>query len=239
MTGRARSRSVAGFVARLGAGSFGRSEPAAEEVVALPVPDRILPTRAIGLLVDALRTRESPVLLDLGRVVGGNVAFLTAELGCKLVVADLLADLDERSSAGERTEDETGVWIASRIREDPESVDAVLCWDTLEHLTTSEARILAASLTRVLRPHGVLLLSFSGEWRSEPGYATYGIVDRSTLRRQFRAGATRQMRVITSREVTETFHELTVVDARLLATRAYEMVLRKPSYSTPTRKGLA
>ena len=236
MTGDVRPRSMTGLVTRFGAGSFGGGEPASEKGTALSVPEQRVPTRAVGILVDALRGRESPLLLDLGRVVGDNVAFLTAELGCRLVVADLFADLDERSSAGERDGDQTGEWVAERIRAEPETVDAVLCWDTLEHLTGVEGQILAARLTRVLRPHGVLLLSFSGEWHTQPGYATYGIVDRSTLRRQFCAGVSRQKRVLTSREVTETFRNLSVVDACLLATRAQEMVFRKPSYSAATRR---
>ena len=235
MTGLVRPRSMAGLVARLGGGSFGRDQPARDEAAALPVPERVLPTRAIGILVDALRSRESPLLLDLGRAVGENVAFYTTQLGCRLVVADLFADLDERLSAGEPAEGRNEEWIGGRIRQDPESVDAVLCWDTLEHLSAVEGQILAARLIRVLKPHGVLLLSFSGEWRTEPGYATYGIVDRSSLRRQFHAGVSRQMRVLTSREVTETFRDLSVVDACLLATRAQEMVFRKPSHSTATR----
>ena len=234
-TGDLRPRSMKGLVTRLGAASLGGRESASQTDVTLSVPDQFVQTRAVGILVDALRSRESPMLLDLGRVVGGNVAFLTAELGCRLVVADLFADLDERSSAGERDADQTGEWVTERIQAEPETVDAILCWDTLEHLTAVEGQILAARLTRVLRPHGVLLLSFSGEWHAQPGYATYGIVDRSTLRRQFCAGASRQKRVLTSREVTETFRNLAIVDARLFTTRAQEMVFRKPSYSTATR----
>lgn len=239
MAGSARPRSMAGLAARFGVGALVRGGRAREEVDALPVPDGNVPTRAIGILLDALRGRESPVLLDLGRVVVDNVAFLTSALGCRLAVADLFAALDERSSAGERTGDRTGAWIPECIRQDPESVDAVLCWDAIEHLTPVEGRILAARLTRVLKPHGVLVASFSGEWRPAPGYATYEIVDRATLRRQFCAGASRQMRVLTSRELTETFHDLAVVDACMLATRAHEMVFRKPSYPAVTRKGAA
>ena len=235
-TGDVRPQSMKGLVTRLGAGSLGGSESASQRGATLSVPDQLVQTRAVGILVDALRSRESPMLLDLGRAVGDTVAFLTAELRCRLVVADLFADLDERSSTGKRDADQTGEWVAERIRAEPETVDAVLCWDTLEHLTAVEGRILAAELTRVLKPHGVLLLSFSGEWHSQPGYATYGIVDRSTLRRQFCAGASRQMRVLTSREVTETFRNLAIVDARLFATRAQEMVFRKPSYPTATRR---
>ena len=175
-------------------------------------------------------------MLDLGRVVGGNVGFLTAELGCKLVVADLFADLNARAAAGEQSEDESGAWIAARVGHDAESMDAVLCWDALEHLTATESRVLASRITRVLRPHGVLVLGFSGEWRTESGYATYEIVDRETLRRQFHPGPSRQSRVLTSREVMEMFGELAMVDTFLLATRAYEMLFRKPSQSRNNRR---
>ncbi len=239
MTGRPRLRALAGVVTRLGGGSSGRRDPPPKKDAALPVPERLVPTRVIGILVDVLQGRQSPVVLDLGRVVSGNVGFLTAELGCKLVIADLFADLNARASDGETADDATGAWIASRIGHDAESVDAVLCWDTLEHLTVTEARVLASRLTRVLRPHGVLVLSFSGEWRAESGYATYTIVDRETLRRQFYASVSRQSRVLTSREVMDTFRELAVVDTFLLATRAYEMLFRKPSQSRVNRRIMA
>jgi len=195
----------------------------------LSVSDRLVPTRAIGVLVDVLRGRQSPVVLDLGRVVGGNVAFLTSELGCKVVVADLFADLGAGGEDAERSEEQIGAWLAARVERDAESVDAVLCWDVFEHLTATEARVLASLITTMLRPHGVLVLGFSGEWRAEAGYATYEIVDRETLRRQFHPGPSRQTRVLTSREVMDMFHGLAVVDTFLLARRAYEMLFRKPS----------
>ena len=171
--------------------------------------------------------------------MGGNIGFFTAELGCKVVVADLFADLAARAVAGEQSEDDAGDWVAERLRHDAESVDAVLCWDTLEHLTTAEARVLAPRLTRVLRPHGVLALGFGAEWRAESGYSTYHIVDRETLRRQFHPGPARQSRVLTIREVMDTFDELAVVDTFLLASRAYEMLFRKPSHSRDHRRTTA
>ena len=193
MTGGARLRGLADVVTRLGGEASDRGASSAEPGVEFPVPERLVPTRAIGILVDVLRGRRSPVVLDLGRVVGGNVGFLTAELGCKLIVADLFADLDLRASNPEATEDAAGAWITARIGHDANSMDAVLCWDTLEHLTANEVRVLASRLTRVL----------------------------------------------TSREVMDTFAELAVVDTFLLATRAYEMLFRKPSQSTVNRKGMA
>ena len=236
MTGGARLRGLAGVVTRLGGGSSRELERSAAPDASLSVPDRLVPTRAVGILVDALRGRPSPVVLDLGRVVGGNVGFLTAELGCRLVVADLFTDLDDRAAGSGRPGDDSGAWLAERIAHEAGSVDAVLCWDALEHLTANEVRVLAARLTRVLRPHGVLILGFSSEWRAESGYATYEIVDRDTLRRQFHPSASRQARVLTSREVIDMFRDLAVVDTFLLATRAYEMLFRKPSQSTDNRR---
>ena len=183
----------------------------------------------MGILVDALRGRQSPVVLDLGRVVGANVAFLTSELGCKVVIADLFADLATDVDGAGRIEGEIGAWLTARVGQDADSVDAVLCWDVFEHLTVTEASLLASRITAMLRPHGVLVLGFSGEWRGESGYATYEIVDRETLRRQFHPSPSRQVRVLTNREVLETFRGLAVVDTFLLATRAYEMLFRKPS----------
>lgn len=237
MAGGARFGGLAGVVNRLGRGTSRPSDPSAPPDAPLPVPERNVPTRAIGILVDVLRRRPSPVVLDLGRVVGGNVGFLTAELGCRLLVADLFATLDDRGPAPRRSAaDDTGAWVAELVGQDAESVDAVLCWDTLEHLTNAELRVLASRLTSVLRPHGVLALGFSAEWRAESGYATYQIVDRETLRRQFHPGPSRQSRVLTGREVMNVFGELAVVDTFLLATRAYEMLFRKPSLARDDRR---
>lgn len=235
MAGGARPRGLSGVGSRFQSersGSWGRSS---QDGDALSAPERLVPTRAIGILVDVLRARQSPVVLDLGRVVGGNVAFLTSEFGCKLVVADLFADLGTGAGDAERSEEQIGAWLTARIGQDAESVDAVLCWDVFEHLTVTEARLLASRITAMLRPHGVLVLGFSGEWRSEAGYATYEIVDQETLRRQFHPSPSRQARVLTSREVMETFRGLAVVDTFLLATRAYEMLFRKPSQPTRQR----
>lgn len=234
MTGGARRRGLSGVVTRFGGGPSERREPPPAAGDALEVPDRLVPTRALGILVDVLRSRRSPVVLDLGRAVGGNLAFLTSELGCRLVIADVFADLRAGAGGAGRSGEEIGAWLTTRVAEAADSVDAVLCWDVFEHLTATEARLLASRITALLRPHGVLVLGFSGEWRAESGYATYEIVDRETLRRQFHASPSRQARVLTSREVMETFRGLAVVDTFLLTTRTYEMLFRKPSQ--PIRK---
>jgi len=231
VTGYARPGVMAGVAARFGGGSSGPRDPSAGPAAAPVLPERLVATRALGVVLDVLRRRRAPVVLDLGRVVGGNLDYFAAEFGGKVAVADLFADLDARAAAGRgpfEAEGEAAAWMEARAGHDAGSVDAVICWDTLEYLTAAEARVLAPRLARLLRPHGVLALSFSGEWRSGSGYDTCAIVDRETLRRRFRPGPSKQLRVLTSREVMETFRELALVDTFLLPTRTYEMVFRKP-----------
>ena len=67
------------------------SEPPAPVVV---VDDPVFSTKALRKFLGALTARESPVLLDLGPVVGSNVSFFGEQLGCKIFVEDIFADLD-------------------------------------------------------------------------------------------------------------------------------------------------
>ena len=45
------------------------------------------------------RQQRAPVLLDLGPVVGANVAFFGEQLGCKIFIEDLFADIDRHTRA--------------------------------------------------------------------------------------------------------------------------------------------
>jgi hypothetical protein len=47
-----------------------------------------VPTKALRKFLASLRSREAPVLLDLGPVVGSNVAFFGERLGCKILIED-------------------------------------------------------------------------------------------------------------------------------------------------------
>jgi len=56
--------------------------------------DPVFATKALRKFLTSLTSRESPVLLDLGPVVGSNVSFFGEQLGCKIFVEDVFADLD-------------------------------------------------------------------------------------------------------------------------------------------------
>src|SRR5258705_8933018 len=62
--------------------------------------DPVFASKALRKFLACLTAREMPVVLDLGPVVGGNVAFLGEQLGCKIFVEDIFADLDRHARAG-------------------------------------------------------------------------------------------------------------------------------------------
>jgi hypothetical protein len=47
-----------------------------------PGDDPVFGTKALRKFLASLTTRESPILLDLGPVVGSNVNFFGEQLGC-------------------------------------------------------------------------------------------------------------------------------------------------------------
>ena len=224
MSGDARARALTDLVSR-----FGRlhapSGASVDPAVATAVREGVFPTRTLGPFLQVLRGRTAPVVLDLGPVVGANVTFLGEELGCKLFVEDLFADLDRLSEADEG--EPVSTFLSHRIGQDDASVDGVLCWDVLENLDEAGGRMLAAELTRVLAPGGALLASFGSEVRSTPGHTKYEIIDASSLRHRFEAGASGQTRVMQSREVTQMFDGLAIADSFLLKSQTREMLFRK------------
>src|SRR5204863_5156277 len=56
---------------------------------ALAEDGQLFPTKALRKFLGSLTSREAPVLLDLGPVVGSNVVFFGERLGCKILIEDL------------------------------------------------------------------------------------------------------------------------------------------------------
>src|SRR3989449_7010668 len=77
-----------------------KSEP---ELVVSPTTtaeDPVFATKALRKFLSSLTAHESPVLLDLGPVVGSNVSFFGEQLGCKIFVEDIFADIDRHVRGG-------------------------------------------------------------------------------------------------------------------------------------------
>ena len=191
------------------------------------VDDPVFATKALRKFLTALTANPSPVLLDLGPVVGSNVSFFGEQLGCKIFVEDIFADLDRHIRDGklERLPD----FLKSRFPQVTGSVDGVLCWDLIDYLDKASAPVVAAELTRVLRPEGALLGFFGAAQTVDPRYTKYIIVDEVTLKHRSYPAARGRQNVLLNRDIIKLFGGLRVSDSFLLKTNIREILFRKPA----------
>jgi hypothetical protein len=230
-------RGLTGFLSRLGtrrpSGAPGDSAP--EERLSAPAIAH--PTKALRKFLATLSAHESPVLLDLGPVVGSNLNFFGETLGCKVFIEDLYADLERHLRAG--TIAAFPPFLSKRLNVADQSVDGVLAWDLFDYLDVASAQALANELVRVMRVEGALLGFFNasaprGE-RSDLHYTKYIVEDEATLRhREYPASRARQ-RVLQNRDVIKLFEGLRVSDSFLLQSNVRELLFRKPAYLAGAR----
>ena len=113
--------------------------------------DPVFATKALRKFLTSLTSRESPVLLDLGPVVGSNVSFFGEQLGCKILVEDIFADVD-RHVRGGKVED-FPAFLEKRFSQVSDTVDGILCWDLIDYMDKASAQVLASQLTRATVTH--------------------------------------------------------------------------------------
>jgi SAM-dependent methyltransferase len=194
----------------------------------VPTGGTAQPTRALPRFLTGLTMRPQPLLLDLGPVVGSNVNFFGEELGCKIFVEDLSADIDRH--VRENRVEELPAFLARRFPQDSSSVDGILCWDVFDYLPRPAAQALAQQLARLLRPDG-LLLAFFTTAEPEPGakahYTKHIVVDRSSIEHRPYPAARGKQRPLQNRDIERMFEPLRVAEQFLLKTRMREVLLRK------------
>ncbi len=200
------------------------SHPAARAAEAAP----IRPTKALKKFLTSLTQRESPVLLDLGPVVGSNVSFFGEQLGCKIFVEDIYAEIERH--AKQDALEKLPEALAKRFAQADGAVDGILCWDIVDYLSRPAASALATQLMRVLRPDGALLAFFGTVAPPPvPRYTKYIVADESSL--VYRdADATRgRQPVLVNRDILKLFDGLRVADSFLLQHNVREILFRKPA----------
>lgn len=190
------------------------------------VAESAYPTKALHKFLSSLQANEGPLLLDLGPVVGSNVAFFGEQLGCRLRVEDVAKDIDQHVK--EAKLEQLPEFFATRFKEAPGTVDGILCWDVLDYLDRPAAQALASALSKLLRPEGSLLGFFSTAEQSEPVYTKYVVVDDANLRyRTYPAPRPRQ-RTLLNGDIIKLFKDLRVTDSFLMKSKVREMLFRKP-----------
>src|SRR5262249_56500125 len=88
--------------------------------------DPVFSTKALRKFLSALTAHDSPVLLDLGPVVGSNVSFFGEQLGCKIFVEDIYADVDRHVREGKL--EALPEFLRKRFPQESGIVDGILCW---------------------------------------------------------------------------------------------------------------
>lgn len=196
------------------------------------VAEASYPTKALQKFLASLESKEGPLLLDLGPVVGSNVTFFGEQLGCRLRIEDLAKDIDFHIKANKT--DQLPEFFTTRFKEAPGKVDGILCWDVLDYLDRPAAQALATALSSLLRPEGCLLGFFSTAEQSDLVYTKYVVVDDSTLRyRTYPAPRPRQRNLLNG-DIIKLFKNLRVTDSFLMQSKLREMLFRKP----PARQAL-
>jgi len=204
-----------------------RTDADVSPALGVSVGDPVFSTKALRKFLRCLTSRESPVLLDLGPVVGSNVSFFGEQLGCKIFVEDIFADLD-RHVREDRTET-LPAFLKGRLPQAEGAVDGILCWDIFDYLDRKSAQELALQLTRVLRPDGALLGFFGTAQPRETRYTKYIIVDEVNLRHRGYPAARSRQAALLNRDIIRLFAGLRVSDSFLLQNNLREILFRKPS----------
>ena len=195
--------------------------------VPVAADDPVFATKALKKFLACLTSREAPILLDLGPVVGGNVSFFGEQLGCKIFVEDIFSDLDRHVRDDKL--DSFPEFLQKRFPQAPETVDGILCWDLVDYLSRPAAQAIATELTRVLRPDGALLAFFGTAQPRDACYTKFIISDDVTLRHRTYPAARARQTILLNRDIIRLFSGLRVSESFLLQNNLREILFRKPA----------
>ena len=200
---------------------------AAAPAAALADAGQTFPTKALRKFLASLTARESPVLMDLGPVVGPNVTFFGERLGCKIILEDLFGDLDRYPKSEETPP--FAEYLKTRLKHQDGSIDGILCWNFFDFLDLKAGQALAASLTKLLRPEGALLAFFTTVGATDTRFSKYMIVDDDSVKQRAYSTGGRKQTAFQNRDIIRMFEGLKVSESFLLKTNVREFLFRKPN----------
>lgn len=193
-------------------------EPGADET-------RVLPSKILPKFLAALAHQESPVLVDLGPVVGSNITFFGERLSCKIFVEDVCAEI-ERHACRDAAAD-LPAFLETRFSGRDATADGILCWDVFDYLERRAAQALASRLVRMVKPGGSVLGFFGTADVERHHYTKYEIVDDSRLRHRPYPATGGHRHVLLNRDIIRMFEGLEVSEQVLLQIKVREILFRK------------
>ncbi len=222
---------LGGFFTRLGGHRQAEGEPPVTRSRRDADEGIVVPSKALRKFLAYLAGRPTPVLLDLGPVVGSNVTFFGEQLNCKVYIEDIFADLDRhlRDAKIEVFPE----FLAKRFSLQDGSVDGVLLWDLLDYLDRRSAQALAARLVQLMRPDAALLGFFGTITQSSQGFTKFVVVDEEHVRHRPYVSTAIRQRSPQNRDIIKMFEGLRVSDSFLLQNNLREILFRKGGAGRP------
>lgn len=201
--------------------------PSSSSSVATATASNTAASKVLPKMLAALSNVDSPTILDLGPVIGGNISFFGEELACKILVEDAFAVVESHARAGTRAT--VGDALVTRLAREPESIHGILCWDLFDYLDKSSAKQLAAVLTSLLKPGGVLYAFFGSKPEELRHYSRFVVEARDRLRLRPTPATPVMRNVLVTRDINRMFDSLVVAESVLLKSNARETLFRKPA----------
>jgi hypothetical protein len=197
----------------------------APPVAELAASDPPATSKVLPRFLSALSHSPSPVILDLGPVVGANVAFFGERFACKIHVQDLFAEVERHAKAG--TQAALVPAMLARLTQADESVDGILCWDLFDFLDRGSGRALASRLARLVRQGGALH-GFFGTTQGEVSlYSRYTMEAADAFRVRTRPATPVKRTVLLTGDIIKMFDGLTVAESVLLKSKTRETLFRR------------
>jgi hypothetical protein len=188
-------------------------------------PDPVTASKVFPRFLSAVSQQPAPVLIDLGPVVGSNITFFGDRLACKIYVEDLVAEVESHAKRGDSAM--LGQAFEARLRQLPEAVDGILCWDLFDFLDRPTGQALAGRLARMLRQGGALYGLFGSTPADLTTHTRFVLEGEDRLRmRPYPATPVRRT-VLVTRDIIKMFEGLVVAESVLLKSNTREVLFRK------------
>lgn len=190
---------------------------------------QLIPTKVLRKFLTSLTSRESPVLMDLGPVVGSNVTFLGERLGCKIILEDVFGDLERYPK---NSETPLAEYLKTRLKHQADTVDGIICWNLFDFLDLASAQVLAASLKKILKTDGCLLAFFATIASTDARFSKYVITGEDSVKQRPYSSVGRKQTALQNRDIIRIFEGLRVAESFLLKQNIREFLFRKPAQTS-------
>jgi hypothetical protein len=195
--------------------------PSASAVVST---DQVTSSKVLRKFLSAVAQQPSPILVDLGPVVGPSISFFGERLECKIHVVDLFTELEKARRANAENVAEL---LSARLVYGPESADGILLWDLFDYLDKATSQIIAGQLVKMLRKGGALYGFFANGAGEQTTYHRFIVESDEGFRQKAYPATPVKRNVLVNRDINRMFEGLVVAESVLLKSNTREALFRK------------